>query len=635
VMHSDRMSSANLLIRVTAVVFLAGIGAACAWPADPNPPSIRCDRGAWPLRRQWNPNETDHYAEWVRHIFKMKTEGDIEQRLAKLDRILTDPAMNLLLHDDFLGPSGNPDMPRTIIRRASASLDCAKLTAFLPAYYAYRRALPWMVTFVRSGGGDIRTSAQNYPTTSVSTLDYGSVEAFFNEAVALFSTGNYRVWLTGPKAELSDTVPVAVDRRYLKPGCVNYLDGHSLVLGDVSPYGELCFLNASTTPTHDIYTYNGMNVVAGITPAGEDDAARYEGCIQGLRVFRYPVAITDRRGNVTAVRRRTNEEMKEFGFSTEQYEALQELLTSHYIDVGQLKPETFHDYIRLQMKSVDRIVPMDFMRSYVESLVEVYRLREEFVQNAWQNVLKEGPIVYPEDRRDENIFQAEGRWETWSSPSSDVDRRNKYFYLADWMDYAVRCFGMMPSFVDLTGLEQYPIKSQADLARALIEEKRRLFARHGIEYTNSQGEKVQLTLLQIEDRIYDMSFDPNHPPELRWGAPAGSKERASAPSRATPLPDGTRVPMEEAYALESYYRSVCRREIESSLLRGMFTKGFTKRKSFDAQLSKWFFSESPTDAIVAWRQDQPDRQAEAAMSSDSADNRSLRNTGSFFSPWRE
>ena len=35
-------------------------------------------------------------------------------------------------------------------------------------------------------------------------------------------------------------------------------------------------------------------------------------------------------------------------------------------------------------------------------------------------VLENGPITYPERQPKDNIFQANGRWETWSSPSSSA-----------------------------------------------------------------------------------------------------------------------------------------------------------------------------------------------------------------------
>ena len=575
------------LSRVTALAFLICSIAFVAAGEDPNPPSIRSSSGAWPIRRQWTPAEAKHYAEWVQHIYVMKTKGRVEQHTAMLERILTDPEMNLLEDPEFAGKGSNPQLPRGVIRTMNSMMDCGKFTAFIPAYYAYRRALPWMTAVVTAGKGDIRTSPFNIPVGSVNSLEYRSAGKFFKNAVGWFISGNYRVNLNERNAELSDTVPVAIGRQHLMPGCINYVDGHCLVLADVSEYGELHFLNCSTTPTRDIFTYNGMNTVAGITPRGSDPDNEWNGCFQGLRVLRYPIADTDSRGRVIRVRRRTNEEMKEFGFSTEQYDIIREIYTKQYITEGELKPQSFHDLIRLRMKTVDSIAPLKFMEEYADELLEVYVLREQFVQDAWRDVRVNGWITYPEELPDENIFQAFGRWETWSSPSSDVDRRNKYFYLADWLEYAIRLFGLVPSFVDQAGLEKYDIQSQSDLAKALLAEKNRIFAERSMEYTNSAGKQVRLTLLDIEERLYDLSFDPNHPPELRWGAPLGSEERASAPQTCTPVPGGAKVAMEDAYCWQAFYRSLGQRETELSCLRGMFTSGYPIRDKLDAQVAKW------------------------------------------------
>jgi hypothetical protein len=573
---------------------LACCGLAAAVP-DPNPPSIRSNSGAWPIRRQWTPAEARHYGQWFERMYDRKANGTVEQRTAKLAGLLTDPDMNLLLDPEFLGAGGNPQLPDSVIRTCHSMIDCAKFTAFVPAYYAYRRALPWMTTFVASGerGVDIRISKYNVPVGGASSLTSPSVAAFFTEAVGGFISGNYRVNLNGRNAGQSDTLPVALNRNALLPGCMNYLDGHCLVLAKVTEYGELHFLNCSTTETRDIFSYNGMNTVGGMTPRGSDPDNEWAGCFQGLRVPRYPIAETDPSGNVRRVRRRTDEEMREFGFSTEQYELAQQMAKNQYIQEGEFRPQSLHDLIRLRMKTVDRIAPFKFVEAYCDELLDAFAFREQFVQDAWQEVRRNGPIVFPEEQGLDNIFQAKGRWESWSSPSSDVDRRNKYFYLADWMEYAIRMFGVKPGFVDLTGLEKYKIHSQADLAAALIAEKNRLFPEHAMEYTTSKGVKVKLTLADIEKRLYDLSFDPNHPPELRWGAPFGTAERAGATQTVTPVPSGERVPMEEAFRLEGFYRCLGQRETETSYLRSMFTSGYPIRDKLDAQVGKWSYATQP------------------------------------------
>ncbi|MCC6697055.1 MAG: hypothetical protein IT365_15615 [Candidatus Hydrogenedentes bacterium] len=567
---------------------------------DPNPPSIRSNQGAWPIRRQWNTAETKHYAQWVENIYKMKTKGNVEQRTAKLERILTDPEMNLLLDPAFAGEGSNPQLPKGTIRFLHSVVDCAKLTATFPAYYAYRRALPWMSTYVSPVKGDSRISPNNIPVGFESSFTSPSVDAFFKAAITGFGSGNYRVEPNNKNSQWSDSVPVAINRDFLMPGCMNYTDGHCLILAEVDKYGELKFLNASTTVTKDIFTYNGMNTVVGINPMDPSNAVNpLTGCFQGLRVMRYPIAETDKSGRVIKVRRRTDEEMQEFGMSIEQYARITDMTKQHQIEESGIKLQSFHEFIRYRMKTVDQITPKQFMEEYIQEMLDMWKAREVFVQEAWADVQKNGHIVYPEERRDENIFQALGRWETWSSPSSDVDRRTKYFYLADWMDNAIRWYESQPQLVDLTGFEQYEIKSSADLAKAIVAEKNRLFQEKSMTYTNSAGQPVTLTLADIEQRLYDLSFDPNHPPELRWGAPTGSPERATAKETYTPVPDGSRVPMEEAYYLQTYYRSLGQRETEISCLRGMFTVGFPIRDKFDQQLAKWVPGGLATEKLAA------------------------------------
>jgi hypothetical protein len=100
---------------------------------DPNPPAIYSTSGAWPIRRQWTPAESRHYARWVENIFLLMTKGNVEQRTAKLERVLTDPEMNLLHDPAFLGEGSNPQLPASTIRAMHNLMDCGKFTAFMPA----------------------------------------------------------------------------------------------------------------------------------------------------------------------------------------------------------------------------------------------------------------------------------------------------------------------------------------------------------------------------------------------------------------------------------------------------------------------------------------------------------------------
>ena len=114
------------------------------------------------------------------------------------------------------------------------------------------------------------------------------------------------------------------------------------------------------------------------------------------------------------------------------------------------------------------------------------------------------------------------------------------------------------------------------------------------EYTASTGEKHTLSLADIERRLYDLSFDPNHPPELRWGVKPGTDEAGKVPETATPLRGGKTLPMAEAYRYEAYYRSLTRRETEETPLRGAATAGFYVRETINDFLwPKWHGLASP------------------------------------------
>lgn len=560
-----------------------------AFAEDPNPATIYCQRGAWPLYRQWTVSETHHFGRWIAHIYAMKTRGTPDQRGARLERVLTDPAMNLLLHADFVGHPCNPQMDPNTIRVLHNTLDCGKLTVALAGYYAYRRGLPWMITWVRpSDGGDSRTASYTVPYKIASTLDYPSPREFFVAAIRDFSTGNYRAEPGRAGWELSDTVPVSIDRRALIPGCLFYQDGHVLILARIDEYGGLFFLDATTAASRDIYAHNGLNAVTGVTPRGDGTTGnRFSGCYRGFRAYRFPIAELDSRGNVIFIRRRTDNEMVPFGFSMEQYDKMWELVNRGGIMEGGIKLETLQELVRLRMRTIGQADLRSMIESYANRLLSRLAERERLVQAAWQEVRSNGSIVFPEENRTTNIFSPTGRWGAWSSAAFDADFRTEYSHFIDTLNGIIAFFDRLPACVDIYAWNTRCIWTRADVGRIVSQEKNRVFAGKALCYTNSAGQQVRLSLLEAERRLFDMSFDPNHPPELRWGASPGSPEAAGAPERATPLPGGETVPMREAYRLQAYYRTLAYREGEPSLLQDMVAAGFPPPQTMDMRMALW------------------------------------------------
>ena len=564
--------------------------------ADPNPPSIQSNRGAWPLYRQWTPAEVEHFGKFIAHIWQVKNTGTLEQRRAKIEAVLTDPEMNLLLDPEFAGETVNPQIDRASMQAMHTILDCGKLTIALTGYYAYRRGLPWMIGRISSGDGtDIRTSAFNIARPPLSSLDYASPLAFFNDAITSFCTGNYRIEPGQPYSELSDTVPVVIDREHLASGSMFYLDGHVMFVAKVDEFGDVHFLDSTTSPSRDIYTHHGMNAVMGVSPRKSGSERPFAGCYRGFRVHRWPIAEVDEEGNVLNVRRRTDAEMAQFGYSTEQYDVIEDIMARGRYSEGDIRTSSFHDFLRLRLRTVERYQPAAVLAHYADEWLDLFKDREDYVQAAWEDVQRNGPIVFPEAYPATHLFNAPGRWGQWSTAAIDVDCRAHYFNMLNWVQMALERFEAAPEEFDLGGINGNPnaIWTRADLALALRAYKDRLFAARSFSYTNSNGEKVSLTLRDMEHRLFDFSFDPNHPPELRWGAEVLSAEAGNMPQMATPLPTGDPIPMAEAYARQAYYRTLTHWDTEQSYLREMFTEGFPVQARFDGRAATWTSQPSP------------------------------------------
>lgn len=572
-----------------------------AWGADPNPASIRGEGGAWPLYRQWTPAEVDHFGKWIARIYDVKLDGSRDQQLAKLEAVLTDPGMNLLLDPAFLGSPSNPQLDAATMRKVHPVLDCGKLTIVLGAYYAYRRGLPWMATRVRAAdGSDVRTSPHNIPVGDTSCRAYNSPYAFITDAVYGFNTGNYRVEPHRETSELSCTVPVAIDKRYLKPGALFYLDGHVLILAKVDAYGGMAFLDSTVSPTRDIYTHNRLNAVTGLTPL-QAEGDPYEGCFRGFKVFRWPVAETDSDGNVIRVRRKTDAEMAKFGYSTEQFAKLRELMDNGHITDGNLQFDNFHAFVRSRMRTAAQIDPSALIAQYSEQLLELVKKREELVQAGWEHVQASGPVAFPTGNRNANIFTAQGAWGDYASALLDARIRAEYFEMIANLENAVNWRHYEPGYVKLDPKYGKAILGRGDLAILLTMEKERAFRKATFSYRNSQGQPVQLSLRDLEQRLYDISFDPNHPPELRWGARVGTTEAKTIKGFDTPLPGGKKVPLNEAYAKQGYYRTFTYRDVEESYLADMMTKGYPVLTKFNEHFAqRWRAERVPPLVPAGW-----------------------------------
>jgi hypothetical protein len=348
--------------------------------------------------------------------------------------------------------------------------DCADFPVILRAYFAYKRRLPFAVTEVAGGRYSRRgnRTAKVYDNLSFS----GSVQAFFSLIPQVLHSGCYR---TPPAATDSLTYPVAIAPGTLRPGVVFYSpEGHVGIVAEVTAEGEVYLLDAHPDQTVTRIRFSPK------LPWSSSGAG-----LGGFKAFR-PASV--RAGKVILV----GENPQVPGFSTEQYG-----FSDYYGEVRRRLARRNAD----PLESFDRFVKEDVFREVLD--------RVRAVDLGWAVGRRRAIAVPP------NIYTAEGDWEMFSTPSRDLRLRRAFLQVPEEIRRHLR--GRNP-------------RERKKLGRALLRRKRELF--HGLRfsYQNSDGAPVRLTLAEVEKRLFRLSFNPNHPPELRWGAEG--LERATAPRNA-------------------------------------------------------------------------------------------------------
>ncbi len=179
----------------------------------------------------------------------------------------------------------------------------------------------------------------------------------------------------------------------------------------------------------------------------------------------------------------------------------------------------YYDYMRSQM-FLGRVSynPLNELSERVDELCEDLRARNMSIENAvaHQIHLKKHPKKLPK-----NIYGTSGEWEDYSTPSRDA--RFKALFLETQ--------GMVKKYLKME--QNGDLKISYDGDNLALDMKRMYLAKANkckISATLSTGRKKSFSLLDIEKRLFDLSFDPYHCVELRWGMTEVFDKKAYAAS---------------------------------------------------------------------------------------------------------
>ena len=347
--------------------------------------------------------------------------------------------------------------------------DCADLPYLLRGYYAWKRGLPFVVDFVEGTRYNPKPNRHSGKVDN-QTFD-GEAPSFFASLPHMVSSGNFRMAPNDPR---SFAYPIKIHPEQLRPGAIFYNpNGHVAVVVEVRSNGTIFTLDAHPDGTI-------TRVRFGPKAAWQSDS--HQG---GFRWYRPVVSIDD---NPSHGAKFITDNRKIPGFSLEQFSF----------------EDRFHLEVRLAL-NVGEIDPGKALAEYIRE--DCYREvldRVQSVDLGWQAARTQRIPIPP------NLYFSKGLWENYSTPGRDIRLRSSFLHLPNLAKQYLELYRKSP--------DRFPkIQSEAHLLRSLIETKELLFHNLHFSYTRSDETKRKLSLHDIENQLFDLSFDPNHVPELRWG----------------------------------------------------------------------------------------------------------------------
>lgn len=425
--------------------------------------SSTAEATAWKLSRNlWSEEDEKVYSKFV--------EAICDSKYSNLNRFIKDPKVNPLY--------GEED------KKFNLSPDCADLPYALRAYVAYKLRLPFSYTASISGkGGDQRYSKGNKPTGFKDQDYFSSPQNLFSQ-VTLVNSGYFRM---AADSEDSDHYPVKISKKSIVPGTVYYdPDGHVAVVAKVTEDGRIRVIDAHPDRTISKPWFGAKFTRGSKTNGG------------GFKKWR-PIRYTSG-GNTVRTR---NHNISDYS-ADDQFQKSYSFRGKSGLG--------YHEYVRQALTDENRGVdPVRDFAFMMQDLYEDISYRAVAVNIAIEKGihLKPHPGSLPW-----NIYGTDGLWEEFSTPSRDARLKVAFREFYDRSRQMV------------IEQEQLDPSAARELAARLLQKYDELSGQLQMAYVNSAGRRVTLSFADVNARLFDLSFDPYHSIEFRWGA--SGEELASA-----------------------------------------------------------------------------------------------------------
>jgi hypothetical protein len=416
--------------------------------------------------KPWDEQAETEWAAWVQRIGEARASG----KCTTVNKCLNNAQINPL--------KGEGDASLDMFA------DCADLPLEMRGYFAVKTGRPFQYSSAidSTSGGDPRYSKGNHPTAFKDARAFSTMQKMMSAISGDVHSGHFRM---AGDVEKGDTYPVDVTPATVKPGTIFYdPNGHVLLVYKVDANGTIHLMDGHPDNSLTFGIFSEKYAVGGKSQGG------------GFRRFR-PYEFDGQNFRRVSNARLTTASA---GFSGEaQYG----------------RGAAYYSWVRERLSNGAPIEPVVEFGQLVDQLC--FDLKDRALSIGRASHVANGPLgPVPA-----NIYGASGEWEELSTPSRDARFKASFRGLRRFIDTTGALVEQESPTIEWDG-------DRASLTAAYASKWNSVKTSCSISYKNSAGRSVNLTLADVEARLFDLSFDPYHCPELRWGAfPTKPEEAAS------------------------------------------------------------------------------------------------------------
>lgn len=452
-------------------------------------PELKPGRPPWQWRIRkaaWDQTDEQGYEEFIRHI----GESDCTT-----------------VHDCLTSAVANPKFSGRHPSNMRFFADCADLPFILRGYYAWQTGLPF--SFSVRLGVHPKTPGHSSNLRGTQVVDrYDIVGPGPDPRLALpaiyqfVSSEHFRTPPDYSGKLLADHYPVQISRDSIKPGTVIFdPDGHIAIVYKVTDDGRVFYIDAhpDNSLTRGIFNREFSRAEP---PMGAGFKRWRPQRLEGATQLKDGTYIG---GRIVLA---TNAQLPDW--SDEQFFGNTLPRPPHWknsvFQVDGLKVD-YHDFVRLRLAYPGfKYDPIGETRSMLHQICRDLKYRVDGVNLAIKAGLDKRPQP---DRLPDNIYATKGDWEIYSTPSRDARIRTAFEEMRDEIHRFLKLDKEGNGILNYTG---------SNLRADLLEVYRRETSACAITYNKSDGSPVTLSYEEIKRRLFNMSFDPYHCVERRWGA---------------------------------------------------------------------------------------------------------------------